>query len=46
MVDIFALSLIHGLLLIAVWRLLQSDSLDSEASADQAEELPKEQQRA
>ncbi len=39
MVDIFALSLIHGLLLIAVWRLLQSDELDSEA-AEQAEELP------
>jgi hypothetical protein len=30
MVDIFALSLIHGLLLIAVWRLLQSDALDRE----------------
>lgn len=30
MVDIFALSLIHALLLIAVWRLLQTDALDSE----------------
>ncbi len=39
MVDIFALSLIHGLLLIAVWRLLQSDPLDSEP-AEQAEGKP------
>ncbi|MEQ1495562.1 MAG: hypothetical protein ABL912_07360 [Novosphingobium sp.] len=39
MVDIFALSLMHALLLVAVWRLLQSDELDAEV-AEQSEELP------
>jgi hypothetical protein len=39
MVDIFALLLIHGLLLIAVWRLLQSDALDVEPS-EPAEDKP------
>jgi hypothetical protein len=32
MVDYFALVLSHGILLIAFWRLMQRDDLDTEAS--------------
>jgi hypothetical protein len=35
MVDILALTLTHGLLLVAVWRLLQRGDLDHEAPADE-----------
>ena len=35
MVDILALTLTHGLLLVAVWRLLQRDELDREARAEE-----------
>lgn len=40
MVDIFALSLSHGLLLVAVWRLLQRDDLDREGSDQDAPRGP------
>jgi hypothetical protein len=30
MIDIFALSLIHGLLLVTLWRLVQRPDLDEE----------------
>lgn len=33
MVDIFALSLPHALLLVAIWRLLRRDDLDQEGEA-------------
>lgn len=33
MIDYFALALTHGLIVLAFWRLLQSDALDSEGSA-------------
>lgn len=36
MVDILALTLTHGLLLAAVWRLLQRDDLDSDAPDEEA----------
>jgi hypothetical protein len=39
MVDIFALTLSHGLLLFAVWKLLQRDDLDREEPA--AEDPPR-----
>lgn len=35
MVDIFALSLPHALMLIAVWRMLSRDDLDREGPADE-----------
>ena len=35
MVDILALTLTHGLLLVAVWRLLQRDELDREVCAEE-----------
>ncbi len=35
MVDILALTLTHGLLLVAVWRLLQRDELDREERAEE-----------
>lgn len=41
MVDILALSLPHALMLIAVWRLLQRDDLDSEASPVEPEDSPR-----
>lgn len=34
MVDIFALALTHGLMLLAVWRMLQRDELDAEAAEE------------
>lgn len=34
MVDIFALSVPHVVLLIALWRLIQRDDLDREGPAD------------
>jgi hypothetical protein len=36
MIDNFALALSHGLIALAVWRLMRSDSLDHE-ECDQAE---------
>lgn len=33
MIDYFAIALTHGLLALAVWRLLQRDDLDSEGEA-------------
>ena len=36
MVDLFALALPHGLLVIALIRLLQDDRLDDESPADEA----------
>lgn len=41
MVDILALSLPHALMLIAVWRLLSRDDLDTEAAPADAEEDPR-----
>jgi hypothetical protein len=35
MIDYFSLALTHGLLVIACWRLLQSDDLDSEPEKDE-----------
>ena len=32
MVDLFSLALTHGLLVLALWRLLPRDELDAEAS--------------
>lgn len=34
MIDYFALALTHGLILIALWRLLQRPDLDLEASEE------------
>jgi hypothetical protein len=34
MVDIFALSLTHALMLLAVWRMLQRDDLDAEPAGE------------
>lgn len=33
MIDYFAIALTHGLLALAVWRLLQRDDLDSDGEA-------------
>ena len=41
MVDILALSLPHALMLIAVWRLLQRDDLDSELPPADPEDGPR-----
>ena len=41
MVDILALSLPHALMLIAVWRLLQRDDLDSEVAPADVEDGPR-----
>jgi hypothetical protein len=41
MVDILALSLPHALMLIAVWRLLSRDDLDSEAAPADPEDGPR-----
>jgi|JI10StandDraft_1071094.scaffolds.fasta_scaffold00920_14 hypothetical protein len=41
MVDILALSLPHALMLIAVWRLLSRDDLDTEAAPAEPEESPR-----
>jgi hypothetical protein len=41
MVDILALSLPHALMLIAVWRLLQRDDLDSEGDPAEPEDSPR-----
>jgi len=35
MIDYFSLALTHGLLVIACWRLLQRDDLDSEPKRDE-----------
>jgi hypothetical protein len=32
MVDIFALSIVHGLLVLAAWRLMARDDLDAEGT--------------
>ena len=40
MVDIFALSLPHVLLLIAVWRLLKRDDLDREDAPSESGDVP------
>lgn len=37
MVDILALTLSHGLLLVAVWRLLRRDDLDHEDPAPEGQ---------
>jgi hypothetical protein len=37
MIDIFALSLIHGLLLVMLWRLVQRPDLDDESAKSAAE---------
>jgi hypothetical protein len=34
MVDIFALSVPHAILALAIWRILQRDDLDTEVAAD------------
>ena len=33
MIDLFTLALTHGLIVLALWRLLQRDELDSEDAA-------------
>ena len=40
MVDIFALSVPHAMLLIAIWRLLQRDDLDREGETDETPAPP------
>lgn len=35
MIDYFALALTHGLIVLAFWRLLQNDALDSEGAAEE-----------
>lgn len=34
MIDYFALALTHGLIVLAFWRLLQNDALDSEGPVE------------
>jgi len=41
MVDIFALSLPHALLLIAVWRLLRRGELDREDAPAESKDAPR-----
>ncbi|HOB12715.1 MAG TPA: hypothetical protein PK680_04480 [Novosphingobium sp.] len=41
MVDIFALSLPHALLLIAIWRLLRRDDLDQERPSTETGDGPR-----
>ncbi|MBK6802701.1 hypothetical protein [Novosphingobium sp.] len=38
MIDNFALALTHGLIVVAFWRLLQSDALDHEVRSGEAPE--------
>lgn len=41
MIDYFSLALTHGLLVLACWRLLQSDDLDSEPEQDAEKDGPR-----
>lgn len=40
MIDIFALALGHGLMLIGLWRLVNRDDLDGEPAKARAKEPP------